>query len=485
MKRKPKVTMCLDEPLLEALIMNAERTIVYAAPSISICVANAISRKRREKSNVSIDIVIDPGADPLRLGFGEIGGLKMLQNDGIDIRCQPGLRIGVVIVDDHSWIFTPTPEIILEKPEPGTINAINVSTNFTKWLMRAIAPMQGYLERVEDVLDQYRTHLPADLKSDGESDSDDGLLDDEIIESKAEFEDSVETNDPISARDIEPEIGVKLMSTEQLIEIETEVTANPPKQFDHAREMLVYNGYLQFVEMSFSGGRLASRTIRLPDHLLDLVDDEETEVEIKATCKLFQNIDELCPEVKEFEQKVNEVRRCYLKPLGNDLGCVILAKDSANFDLDLRDLFVELTELGKTTLFKLEAAIDQSKDRLVNIFVPLLFQHPNSWLKNRFDAADHPAEEARKLLLKILNDVIPNADLLVERMELRCITKDVTWEMLNEKKFGDAIKKCFPNEKFTKLYVERQAIGERQPKPKREITTDDWPEELDAEPDEH
>jgi len=482
MNSKPKILFCLDEPLLEAFILEADRNVVYASPSISVAVAQAIVKKNQENSQISISVILDPNVDPIRLGFGEIGGLKMLQNNGIDIRSQPGLRIGVVIVDDRSWMFTPTPEIILEKPEAGTINAINVNMSFAKWLMYAIAPRQGYLDRVEDVLDEYRAHIPSKVERAEETDSDDSVFDDEIIESKSDCEDPVETNSPFSVRDIEPEIGLQLLSNEQLLEIEEEVEANPPKKFDQAREMLVYNGYLQFVEMNFTGGRLASRTIRLPDHLLDLVKDKETEVEIKTTCRLFENIEEVCPQVKDFEKRVNEVRRCYTKPLGNELGWVILTKHRENFDLDVKELFVELEELSKVTLDKLDVAIGQSFERLVNIFVPLLLEHPNRWLKQRFDEADQPVEVARQLMVRILNDIIPNPEKLVERMELRCITKDVTWEMLNEKNFGDAIKKCFPHEQFTKLYQERQAIGERKPKTKRKITSDDWPEELNSEP---
>jgi hypothetical protein len=442
--------------------------------------ADAIVTKRREKVNVSIDIVVDPSADPLRLGFGEIGGLKMLQNDGIGIRCQPGLRIGVVIVDDHSWIFAPTPEIILEKPEPGTVNAINVSTTFTKWLMHAIAPVQGYLEQAEDILDQYR---PADLKIDGESDSDDGLLDDEIIDSKAEREDPLETNDPTSVRDIEPEIGRELMLSEQLIEIETEVVANPPKQFDHEREILVYSGYFHFVEMKFSGGRLSSRTIRLPDHLLNLVDDPATTIEIRTTCKLFDDIDSLCPEIREFERTVNDARRNFTHPLGNELGSVILATDREKFNKRLVELNEELGVLTKAMKTVVSKALNERLSRLIEIFVPLLLGHPNAWMKQRFEGMEKPEDHARKLVERALTRVFPHVDSIMEKMEIRCTFKDVTWEMLNDRKFGEAINNCFPDSKFTKLYKERQAIGERLPKQRREITTDDWPEELDAEPD--
>jgi hypothetical protein len=42
------------------------------------------------------------------MGFGELSAVEILREAGIVVRSTPGLRTGLVIVDDEGYIFTPT-----------------------------------------------------------------------------------------------------------------------------------------------------------------------------------------------------------------------------------------------------------------------------------------------------------------------------------------------------------------------------------------
>src|SRR5215218_4243947 len=96
---------------------------------------------------------------------------------------------------------------------------------------------------------------------------------------------------------------------------------SPPKQFDTFREVFVYNGYFQFVELELLGCKLASRTIRLPKHILELAKDTDQRLRITASCKLFGNArdtERFFERAREFERELTQLRKAFLKPLGGD-----------------------------------------------------------------------------------------------------------------------------------------------------------------------
>jgi hypothetical protein len=64
----------------------------------------------------------------MRMGYGEIGAVKLLRDAGISVRSAPGLRTALVIVDDTGFVFTPT-ALYLEAEPTGSAapNAIRMS----------------------------------------------------------------------------------------------------------------------------------------------------------------------------------------------------------------------------------------------------------------------------------------------------------------------------------------------------------------------
>jgi hypothetical protein len=145
-------------------------------------------------------------------------------------------------------------------------------------------------------------------------------------------------------------------------------------------------------------------------------------------------------------------------------------------------LKADLTELSVSVEAILNEAIRESRNRLINVLTPLLLKNPPNWLKIRLEQKCDRHGFVVDLLKRIFDERAPSTDELIERMEVRCSFKDVTWEMLNDQEFGNAIKKKFPNEAFTELYGKRNAIGEKKSAQLRLFTDDDWPDQLDNEP---
>jgi hypothetical protein len=134
-------------------------------------------------------------------------------------RVQNGVRIGVVISDDITMIFSAIPLLIeagstsVEKP-----NAV--------------------------ILSGVATDRLADAAGAG----------------SAEF---AETQ----------EIGTQALTPAAVKAVKQDLKANPPQPFDIARALRVFSSKVQYVELEVTNYRFSSRQIQLSPQLLDVTDD--------------------------------------------------------------------------------------------------------------------------------------------------------------------------------------------------------------------
>src|SRR5688572_18653609 len=136
---EPTFTFLGDEEIWD-LISRAQEMVILATPNISAHIANALWINAEFKDQLVQRVIIDADPEALRLGFGELKGLKEVAEKGIDIRKAHGLRIGVLVVDDTAWVFSPTPEIIFDQPNDAVRNAVAVSKDFAQQILVSIAP---------------------------------------------------------------------------------------------------------------------------------------------------------------------------------------------------------------------------------------------------------------------------------------------------------------------------------------------------------
>lgn len=107
----------------------AQDRVVLLAPGLSMPVSEALSRawKRIPADNVSVIIDTDP--EVCRLGYGTIDALKAAQKSAAEngqlIAHQPGIRLCVLIADQNTLVFSPTPHLIeSDSKEPEHPNGI-------------------------------------------------------------------------------------------------------------------------------------------------------------------------------------------------------------------------------------------------------------------------------------------------------------------------------------------------------------------------
>ena len=417
-----KTFTCVNNDMLCSIIESATKHIIYAAPSIWENVAKSLCAFCEKNENANLRIIIDADPDAFRLGFGNQAGLKLLVDKQLEIRRATGLRIAVLVADEQAWVYSPTPQIIFEQPTQKISNAVKVNVEFAKQILLSVAPDISIVPK-EDILEE-----------------------------------------SIIAVDLTPEIGVEVFTKQDIEIIEIEMEKNPPREFDADREVRVYQGYIQFVELSLSGCRLVGQTITIPKYLLEISDDKLRE-RVKTTCRMIQNKGGFSAKMQVIEAKVRKIRQEFLKSLGERYGSVMLRRRQEEFDKKLNEIQEELKKLCDTIKEDLDKELLDNRESLIEMLLPGLMRmkNPPADLEStHFGEVDEGL--ARRHIRYELNKQMPYVEDLISGMKLICDYKDVTFKMLDDKEFTKLIEEKFPEEKFEKLYSEEQTISEKEKK---------------------
>ena len=220
---EPTAITTVDDAYLCQIIQSVKRRLVYMTPGMSDQVAEAVCRKWDELPPEAINIILDVDPEVCRMGFGTIDALKKLNEKarklGSAIHEQPGVRIALLIADDVTLFYAPTP-LLIEGGSDTPVRPNAVKLNL----------------------------VPTDIAKDM------GL-------EKAGGGATVGTN-PISP--------TKIMETSN------DLVRNPPMKFDIARKVRVFNSQIEFVEFELRGHQIGKRKVNIPSDLLGLAKDDKT-----------------------------------------------------------------------------------------------------------------------------------------------------------------------------------------------------------------
>lgn len=401
-----------DEEIWD-IIGGAREKVIFAAPSFSAKIANAFWINAELKGEVSQRIIVDANAEALRLGFGELKGLKEVADLGIDIRTAPGLRIGVLVVDNRAWVFSPTPEIIFEQPNVKTFNAVAVSKDFAQQILVSIAP---------------------------------GL--------------SVDKSDPLGnvviPDSLEPEIGGKPVTSVEIEKIETELKAAPPQKFDLQRQVNVYNAYFQFVEIHLSNCNIGSFTIPISDQLVTIVDDNEVSRRLSAKYKLVEPDSKIKKDLKGITDSVNDLRKEFTIHISEKLGRVLEKERKEAFEKQADKIQKWIETVTGDIEEDLRCEIAANCEKLAKVLVPIVIKREPRYLRNRL-AGDFSNQN--RVSDVIVGTLMPSDKMiknLVDGMKLEIAYKDITYEMLNHEDFVQRIKSVEPSR--AELFEEGPAL---------------------------
>lgn len=116
-----KTFQAVNDDVLVDLIDRVRERLVFIAPGVRKKVAEAICaavERLGDAGNVSI--ILDVSEEVCRIGFGDIEGLRILQQNQLicgHLSAQEGVRIGVLITDEDTLIYTPTALLLEAEPE--------------------------------------------------------------------------------------------------------------------------------------------------------------------------------------------------------------------------------------------------------------------------------------------------------------------------------------------------------------------------------
>jgi hypothetical protein len=372
-----------------------------------------------------VTVVLDVDAEVCRLGFGDIEGIDCIkvaaEKAGVRVLHQPGVRIGLLIVDGSTVVYSPVPLLIeAGSVQPEKPNAVVL----TNTVPAAIEAACG-------------------VGKDGDA-----------------------------AR----QVGMEFVADAALNAVKEDLKASPPRPFNIARVERVFNSALHFVEVEFLDYRLRAKKVKLDVELFGMGDDFLRE-RVENTFKPFDDAEFLTvripkldgngkqipnqnerfsPEVIEHERR--RLKKEFLFDIQN-FGVVIRRANKEQFEARLK-LFRERLKLYVETVKKnVDDHLKTAKLKLRGSLVEVVKKNPPVPWRKFMDGGSLTTEEAERLLDEALDRAF--AGVVSEfNPTIRWTYKDVTYQTIHDPDFRKGLEKCFGQARAAKLFSEYDAAPE-------------------------
>lgn len=384
------------------LIKLTETKLVLISAGISNEVAIAIVQQINEKKISSFEIILDSNPESIRYGYGQIEAIKTLEKFNVKIRVQKGIRIGIIITDDVSLMFTPTPLNLEEElNNDSTPNAIYLSDT-----------------QVEDVLQSL------DPTKKGEKQ--------------------------------EIEIGTTIIKKEEIKAIEKDLEERPPIKPDLERQMRVISSVFQFVDTEFKGARIFNNSFSLTGRDLG-IRDEKLASRISARYQLF-NQDQVMKLKEEFdlESVLNTIKDAFLKKIPN-YGSVLHYQNAKKFEEAIESFKSEL-EIVKPKIEELFSEMLSTSRKELFIFIKenLTRNYKTDELK-RITRRFSIDEFINIYLDKKMKSTTNTITIISFTLKIT----NVSTQLINDEVFRKGIEKSF-GKKFDEIVKIESAVGANQ-----------------------
>ena len=383
-------TVASDDRIVE-LMNQAHRRLIVVSPGLPTSAVDCLQRLGTTGAVQEITVVMDSDPEVYRLGYGDRATLKKLQalsstNVAVNLRLQEGIRIGLVVSDHRTMVFSPTPRMIeaestiIEKPNAVILSGATASDRF------------------------------ATASSD--------------------------------SSDRQPEIGAKPLTVEGIESMERDLADNPPQPFDISRAMRVFSSEVQYVELKVENYQMTRRQVALPEEFT-VIKDEELKKQVRSRIQL---IDE---DVGPFEivvktlscdrkEKVSErwirderkrLEREYTFVIPRH-GRVLLRSRRESFDKEVCLLRTNLRRYHEKIKGELQTRKSELVRQVVEEYVPIWKEAPPSLFSDHNTPATE--ENIRKQLEWTANNTIVQA-VTIEPPKVSAIYKDISRESVQDR----------------------------------------------------
>ncbi len=414
----------LSSVRIAEMVRTAQHAVCYAGPGIQPDVAQAMAETAQRLGPEMLTVSIDFDDRVMRMGYGDVGAVKVLLESGIAVQSSPGLRTALVIVDNEGYIFTPTALYLEAEPTGG------VSSNAVRMSREQVAQALARLSPAAKAIAVAQADTP---------------------EAKQRIE--AVTVDVVSAP----------ITPKKLAEVSTNLKEVPPVRFDLARQVRVFEPYLQYVELSLTGAAIQRHRLAIPASIQKLGGSEELENRLRTTFDLIEKGSKLSS--KPLEDLLNEIRKNFTPSLGKDHGRVVLKAAKPHLVARLADFRAKLDAHQKTVAADLQKHLDASREQVVAYYLARVMESRPDALLGQSLNGEISEDSAKKWINGELDRVFPTADSLIHEMKLEERYKDVTFETLNRGDFLQSVKEAFPTVDWDKAYKEFRAAGQADNKP--------------------
>jgi hypothetical protein len=398
MGQAASITNVNDAKLVQ-LISAASRRVLLLAPGVSELVAKAIALAWKRLGRDAVTVVVDVDPEVCRFGYGTLEALELLRDaaarSGALVCHQAGVRIGLLICDDSTLIYSPAPLLIeAGSNQPDRPNGI-----------RLAAPPE---QIVNDV--------------------------------------GLGTN-PASQRTV----GLDAVPAGRIEQVAQDLKSNPPAKFDLARQVRVFTSRFQFVELEMTGCYVSRKRVPIPSSLVGLARTDEIQSQFHAHFNLI-NGTELT--VKVGDRKVNEralakrrqkIIKDFLIPL-TGYGQAVLRANKDKLVAAVDELKADVQAFSAGLKDSLQKLMDANAAALAEALFPAVKANPPD-AYTKFHGEGIEDGQLRQMLGEDLRDAFGQASNLIQDMKVSLIFKDVAYESLVDKKFLETARAAMPGVK--------------------------------------
>jgi len=397
------------------IISSAEASVFYAAPGLPTAVADAIVTSAKRIGSDLVNVCIDFDERVLRMGFGELEAVKKLHVSGIQLQSSPNLRIGLLAVDDNGFVFMPTALLLeAEMTEEQGMNAMRLTPQQAREAMARLSPAAKAVSVVLAKSDEERQQLSA----------------------------------------LKTEKNPKVVQPSEIEKTEKAIDEVPLTKFDVARQVRVYNTFLQYVDIELLHASIDKKRVAIPAEIQALGGGQELDGRLKSSFDLIAKNSSISS--KPLNDKVAKLRKDFTPSLGKKFGRALLKSAKPKFSQRVEELKSELKDYQARVKVEIQAQLDSSRDAIVEYYLPLAEQTPPDGAIGLFGS------DVKKWLVNELEKAFPKSDDLINNMTLDVDFKDVTYETLQDPQFIKAVKDAFPGQDWEKAHSEYRAAGEAQ-----------------------
>ncbi len=286
-----------------------------------------------------------------------------------------GIRVGMVIADDRTMVYSPTPQLIEAGPRsPDAPNAIMLGAPPSQVERELGAGPEGVKER---------------------------------------------------------RIGEDKATKAEIQAVSQDLKQNPPQKFDVARTMRVFNSLIEFVEFELTGTMLERHKASLPAELMGMADDETTRDLIDAQFRLIDKDSKISgAKLEGIKRKIMDEFLTTLPKYGH----VILRAKKPAFEGRIETFKTEVEQFASEVHQALAAEMEANRKRIVEVLLPSVKRFaPAEWRKQSSDPLSD--DQLRRLLDRALSKAFGGAEKHIRAMRVRVVFKGVTFESLTDPEF--------------------------------------------------